>query len=968
MQPITVLTEGDLSRSGIIGAAGAVDPMDAMPFRKHFLDLLLDSVIDQAVIAIDLGGVVTVWNAGARAILGWTSEEIVGLPASLLFTPADREKGVPLAEMQAALLGQPGIDGRWHQKKDGARFWASGSLMPLLGGTGAIEGFVKILRDETAQHLAHRALQADAAFLRRVLAASGDCIKILDLDARSILMDECGKGVAEASDFNALPDCPWTDLWDDGCQEARSAVEAARAGGTGQFQGMADSLKHWDVQVTPILGTDGLPSMLLSVSRDITALKRAEEALRTSEDFLKRTGEVAGVGGWEIDYASGDITWSEQTCSLHDVEPDHKPLLDDAIDYYAPEARPIVRHAIEQAIQFGKAWDLELPLVSAKGRSFWARSVGSVEFEQGEPVRLVGAFQDVTCRKLLERELADSRELLQVTLESIGDAVITTDTGGKVEWMNRVAERLTGWTRDEARGQHLAQVFVVVSEETGAPASDPTAACLGQGMAADPDGPAILVSRDGTSYGVEESAAPIRGAGGQVHGAVLVFHDVSEQRRLDRELTYRATHDGLTGLANREAFEAQLGSLMDRSKTKDRSSALLYIDLDQFKLVNDACGHSVGDQLLRQLSALLKACVREGDTVARLGGDEFSIILEHCGADRARWIAQNICDQMEEFRFVHDGRRFRVGTSIGLVTIDKDWPSVAEVMQAADISCYAAKEAGRNRVHVWSEADHSMKARHAEMQWIARLEQALEEDRFELYGQRIEALDGPTDGLHCEVLLRLRDASGAIVLPGAFMPAAERFHMATRIDRWVVRRTFDWMQQAGGLVDRIGMIAVNLSGQSINDRTFHHDVCEMIRHAAFDVRKLCFEITETAAITNLGEARMFIEEVRGLGVRIALDDFGAGASSFGYLKVLPVDYLKIDGQFITHLVEDALDNAAVRCFRDIARVVGVRTIAEFVECPSQRQALIEIGVDMGQGYLIHRPEPLALAMAWTAAS
>ncbi len=951
---MSVLADGDRSLSRIIGAAGAVDPVDATPFRKHFLELLLDSVIDQAVIATDLDGLVTVWNEGARAILGWTREEIVGLPASLLFTPADRQKGVPLAEMQAVLLRQPGIDGRWHQKKDGSRFWASGSMMPLKGGTGAVEGFVKILRDETAQHLAARGLRADAAFLRSVLAASGDCIKILDLDARPILTGECGRGVADASDFNALQDCPWTDLWDDGCQEARSAVEAARAGGAGHFQGMADSLKHWDVQVTPILGADGLPSMLLSVSRDITELKRAEEALRTSQDFLKRTGEVAGVAGWEIDYASGDITWSEQTCSLHDVEPDYKPLLDDAIDYYAPEARPIVRHALDQAIQSGKPWDLELPLVSAKGRPFWARVVGSVEFEQGEPVRLVGAFQDVTCRKLLERELADSRELLQVTLESIGDAVITTDTGGKVEWMNRVAERLTGWTRDEARGQHLAQVFVVVNEKTGAPATDP-------------DGPAILVSRDGTSYGVEESTAPIRGAGGQVHGAVLVFHDVSEQRRLDRELTYRATHDGLTGLANRETFETQLGSLIDHSKAKDRSSALLYIDLDQFKLVNDACGHSVGDQLLRQLSALLKACVREGDTVARLGGDEFSIILEHCDADRACWIAQNICDQMEEFRFVHDGRRFRVGTSIGLVTIDKDWPSVAEVMQAADISCYAAKEAGRNRVHVWSEADHSMKARHAEMQWITRLEQALEEDRFELYEQRIEALDGPTDRLHCEVLLRLRDASGTIVLPGAFMPAAERFHMATRIDRWVVRRAFDWMQQAGALVDRTGMIAINLSGQSINDRTFHHDVCEMIRHAAFDVRKLCFEITETVAITNLGEAKMFIDEVRALGVRIALDDFGAGASSFGYLKVLPVDYLKIDGQFITHLIEDALDNAAVRCFRDIAKVVGVRTIAEFVECPNQRQALIEIGVDMGQGYLIHRPEPLALAMTWTAA-
>jgi diguanylate cyclase (GGDEF)-like protein/PAS domain S-box-containing protein len=685
----------------------------------------------------------------------------------------------------------------------------------------------------------------------------------------------------------------------------------------------------------------------------------AQSSQRASEKFLQRTGDVAGVGGWEFDIASKVITWSDVTCRLHDVSPGYHPTLAEAIQFYMPEARPAIQAAFERALVTGESWDLELRLVSAKGREFWARAVGSREFEGAKPVRLVGAFQDITARKEAEIALSENRELLQVTLDSIGDAVITTDVGGRVVWLNPIAERMTGWLKSEARDRPLDQVFVIVHELTRAPVQSPVTACLREGKIVALANHTTLISRDGSEYGIEDSAAPIRGDVGKVLGAVLVFHDVSEKRRLGNEMTHRATHDALTGLPNRSEFETRLGQLLIRTKSDQSQSAVLYIDLDQFKLVNDACGHSVGDQLLRQVSALLRSCVRHCDTVARLGGDEFGAILDHCDVEHAQRVAQQICDRLEEFRFLHDDRRYRIGTSIGMVPVDKRWTSVSAILQAADTSCYAAKEAGRNRVHVWFDTDQAMQARHSEMQWITRLEQALDENRFELYGQRIEPMDGPHGEQHLEVLLRLREASGEIILPGAFLPAAERYNLATRIDRWVVRKVFALMTELELGTSDLGMVAVNLSGQSIGDLAFQRDICQMIKLAKFDVHKLCFEITETAAITCIAEAKVFINDVRKLGVCIALDDFGAGASSFGYLKMLPVDYLKIDGQFITHLLDDALDNAAVRCFRDVAKVVGVKTIAEFVERDDVRQSLREIGIDMAQGYLIHRPEPLA---------
>ena len=564
----------------------------------------------------------------------------------------------------------------------------------------------------------------------------------------------------------------------------------------------------------------------------------------------------------------------------------------------------------------------------------------------------------------LAGELSEQHELLRVTLHAIGEAVITTNAQAAVVWMNPVAEAMTGWTSSDAREQPLEAVLQIIGNADRQPVVQLVQKCLSSaeaGHSAEADNEAAqssLVSRHGQEFGIESSVSPILQEGGAALGVVIVFRDVTEKRRLSGEISFRASHDSLTGLVNRAEFEARLARAWSSARDEGTEYSLMYIDLDRFKLVNDTCGHTAGDQLLKQVATMLRDAVRSGDVVARLGGDEFAILLECCPPDRAHQIGQTLCDRVEQYRFAHEEHRMRIGTSIGLVTVHGGWESTAALMQAADASCYAAKESGRNRVHRWMDSDAGLQSRSGETRWAARIEQALDEDRFTLYAQRITPLTGAHDGLHAEVLVRMLGTDGEVIPPGAFLPAAERYQLAPRIDRWVLQHALDWLRLHAGL-KRVRQLNVNLSGQSVGDHEFHRWAFEALGAAGEDCcRNLCLEITETVAITHLADAATFIAGVRAMGVRVALDDFGAGASSFCYLKMLPVDSLKIDGQFIRGLIDHPLDAAAVRCFIDVARVVGIQTVAEYVDRPDVLARLREMGVDFAQGFLLHRPAPI----------
>jgi len=582
-------------------------------------------------------------------------------------------------------------------------------------------------------------------------------------------------------------------------------------------------------------------------------------------------------------------------------------------------------------------------------------------------------IHDVTERRKILAELAAQNEKLSVTLRSIGDSVITTDEAGRIEYLNPVAERLTGWSVHEAAGRGLMEVFHVIDETTRQPVEDPVTQLLTQAFpAAAQDSwsshQRILVARDGAEFFIADSAAPIRDDTGAIRGIVLVFHDMTEQRQLAREMSYRASHDALTELPNRTEFDACLQRELALVQQTGAVHSLLYIDLDQFKIVNDACGHTVGDELLRQIAGLLRSCVRSGDTLARLGGDEFGVILSHCEAEPAQAIAQGICEKIAAFRFTNEGRRYRIGASIGVVPLDRRWSNATAILQAADVACYAAKESGRNRAHPYADVGGAAQASQGLMRWATRLQEAIEENRFALYCQKILALAPGATGENYEILLRMIGEDGGIILPGEFMRSAERYQLVGLIDRWVLQNVLQWMRTNRDRMQYIGMLSINLSGHSIGDRSFHRFAEEVMRETNADAAKICFEVTETAAISNLGDATRFFNTMRVNGCRFALDDFGSGLSSFGYLKTLPVDFLKIDGQFVRNAHNDAVDRATVRCIQEVAHVVGKQTIAEFVEGPEVLQLLRDLGVDFAQGYAIHRPEPIAALLRGASAA
>ncbi len=575
----------------------------------------------------------------------------------------------------------------------------------------------------------------------------------------------------------------------------------------------------------------------------------------------------------------------------------------------------------------------------------------------GEVMGISTIARDITAHKKSEIAFALEHERLKVTMDSIGDAVITTNDKGIVEYLNPIAERLTGWSSSEAKGLPLNKVFNIINESSRKASPNPVDICLMENRIVGLANHTILISRDGNEYGIEDSASPIRNNEGKTFGVVLVFHDVTFQRQMANEMTYRATHDGLTGLINRGEFEHRLERLLMNNTSGNVQHALMVIDLDQFKVVNDTCGHAAGDKLLKEVTQIITNCIRTSDTLARIGGDEFAIILEKCDAEPAMRIAQLVCKHVDEYRFKVEEKRFRIGTSIGLVIIDNHWSSLEALIQAADSACYAAKEGGRNRVHLYYDADFALESRRGEIQWASRIEQAIEDNQFVLFCQRILPLT-ENGGLHGEVLVRLKDTSGNLVAPGAFLPAAERFHMASRIDKWVVKQVFSWLKENQNEISHIDSISINLSGQSIGDESFHDYVLMLISLTPIDFSKVCFEITETATITNINLATRFIQTMKSHQIQFSLDDFGSGVSSFGYLKSLDVDYLKIDGQFIKDINDDPVDLATVRCILEVAKVTGKRTIAEWVETVEVENILRRLGVDYTQGYLRHKPEPI----------
>ncbi|WP_150299778.1 ammonium transporter [Pseudomonas profundi] len=572
-------------------------------------------------------------------------------------------------------------------------------------------------------------------------------------------------------------------------------------------------------------------------------------------------------------------------------------------------------------------------------------------------------IRDITERRRVEQQLFQEKTLAQVTLASIGDGVITTGPDGRVRYLNPVAEKLTGWSAEQASDRPLEEVYQLFDEQTDAPLGNPVTALLrrhrralvGQGEII-----SLLRKRDGEQVYIQDAVAPMHDQEGRIIGAVLTFRDVTSTRRMANELSHQAAHDALTGLANRSEFERRLAMAVQAHQESDRKQVLCYMDLDQFKIVNDTCGHAAGDELLRQLARLFQTRIRSSDVLARLGGDEFGLLLVGCSLEEAIPVADDIRSLIEDFRFSWENRTFAIGVSIGLVLIGEQMHSLGELLSAADSACYAAKDAGRNRIHIYQADDQILIERRGEMLWVNRIREAVDRDLLRLYVQPIIPVHAEPGGPRYEVLVRMLGDDGRIIPPGAFMPAAERYDLATAIDRWVVGNFLAWV---GDYQRRskgpLGHYSINLAAASLGEDGFLEFVLDTIKRHQIPASCICFEITETSAIANLSRAVIFMQRLKTIGCHFALDDFGSGLSSFAYLKTLPVDILKIDGVFVKDIETDPIAAAMVSSINTIGHEMGLKTVAEYVENEAILERLRELGVDYAQGYLLGHPRPLS---------
>jgi len=560
-----------------------------------------------------------------------------------------------------------------------------------------------------------------------------------------------------------------------------------------------------------------------------------------------------------------------------------------------------------------------------------------------------------------EIELSNQKEKAEVTLHSITESVITLGLNGVIQYINPAAEQLFKAKNQDIYNLQLSDLVRIVSDSSGENIEDPLAGCFKTQQTVYLPEHSSLIAGDNKVVAVEASIAPMKNNEGNIIGAVMVIQDVSNTRKLARQLSYQASHDMLTGMYNRLKFEECLEEALLNIRQEHRVHSLCFLDLDKFKQVNDTCGHVAGDELLRQLPDLFHKVLRSGDVVARLGGDEFGILLENCELNKATLIAEKIRQEIKDFRFIWEDKVFTIGVSIGVVGIDENVSDMSEIMSSADLACYAAKDSGRNRVHVYQHSDELASERHGEMHWTARITRAMEQNRFILYRQPIVGISGDNNA-HYEVLVRMIDEKGGVVPPGAFIPAAERCNLMADIDRWVINEVFQLIAEddpSGAVKGTDTVITINLSGDSLSDVGLYDYIVSLKNRLGISLRNVCFEINETVAISNLVKATALINALKKHDCRFSLDDFGSGLSSFAYLKTLPVNYIKIDGSFVKDVSSDPVNRAMVDSIQQMGHAMKLDTIAECVEDEQTLNTLKEIGVNYAQGYHLGRPQAVS---------
>jgi diguanylate cyclase (GGDEF)-like protein/PAS domain S-box-containing protein len=632
-------------------------------------------------------------------------------------------------------------------------------------------------------------------------------------------------------------------------------------------------------------------------------------------------------------------------------------------DFVAPEYVELVENNLRRRLAGEDAAErYELELVGLHGEVTRIELSSTVIDSAGEPALLLTALEMLPSTQ----PNPASRPRSMATLDAMGESVITVDADGRIDYINHSAEALLGQAFDQVVGRAFSDVASLVDESDRRSLGDPVRKALATGGRVTIGKRAVLVPSNGSlERSVEISVTPLKSDGKETLGLVIVLHDTSELRGLTRQMTYQASHDALTGLVNRREFERRLREAMDAAQTGDVAHALCYLDLDRFKVVNDTCGHTAGDNMLREVASIIKDAVRDSDTAGRIGGDEFALLLVGCPLEKARQIADDVVRSVNDYRFVWRDKIFNIGVSIGLVEIGRGGGSIEDIMNSADSACYVAKKQGGVHVHVYSAREEANARHSGEIHWLQKLQGALRDNKFELYYQPI--VHAQSTGVHgpaLEVFVRLEaDTTQPSGPPSEFIRAAERYRLMPHVDRWVVQAVLSALGRGGMKLPAGRSVAINVSGQTLGDAEFLEFVVDCFDHTGANPGDICFEVTESAVVANLDHARRFIGVLHGMGCEFALDDFGSGLSSFSTLKTLPMDYLKIDGSFIRNLAVDTVNQAMVGAMIELSRSLNFRIVAEQVEDQLSLDTVKEMGIDFVQGFIIGRPQPLSMTPA-----
>jgi diguanylate cyclase (GGDEF)-like protein/PAS domain S-box-containing protein len=959
------------------------DLISALPPHEaeELFRLMVEDIKECAVFLMNPSGIITVWNKSAEEIKGYSAEEAIGQHLSLLYTEEDNARGWPAHNLKAAATDGFFREESWRKRKDGSLFWALISLTALRDENDNLLGFSKVTMDLTRHKLLEQS-QKEQNEINRIL-------RLINAGTWkwNIQTDE----VEISPHFATLLDVPryksvlhfdeWIHYVNQADRKAalkqllavRDQAPHAKFEAHVRINTKDDSFRWFYVCADWYRETLGAPMMLMGVCVDIHDLKAVQDGqLQLIQQLREERNRYAHILDQLpsaiilAEAPSGKLTYQNRAAerilgrglaaidSYHDYGAYH--CIDVNGKRIKAEDLPLARTIINGEARRTEEIVYERPDGS---RSHCTITTASILDSDGVSRVAVAVMHDVSNLKEAQLSSATEKERAQVTLAAITDGVIATDTLGAITSINPVAEYMTGWKKDDALGISISSV-VQLGDESGNKISilESVQRCLVERKVVHIQPHATLTSKDGQRHSIESEIAPIALSDGNVIGTVHVFHDVSESRRLVRRLSFEASHDALTGLVNRREFEARLKRTLERAKQSEHGAALLYMDLDQFKIVNDTCGHSAGDELLNTLAQVYWEHVRDRDTLARIGGDEFALIIEHCSIKEAVAVADKILEATRNFRYSCKGRMFQLGVSIGLIPIDANTGSMEEALRQADHACYVAKETGRNRIYVHKSGASELALRHNDMHWITRLQEAFQNDQLQLYFQPIVPIDDSNAGMHYEILLRLKNGNNDPIRPGKFLPAAERYDVMPSVDRWVLKKSLDWLGENPEHLADLKMCTINLSRRTLADQTFQQYAADLLDATIVPADKLCFEITENGAIANMQKTISFINALSERGCHFSLDDFGTGMTSFAYLKQLPVDFIKIDGSFIQKMLSSEIDYEMVRFTNDISHMMGRQTIAEYVTDQSILSNLKDLGVDFAQGYLIGKPQPL----------